>query len=167
MAEEQLHPTSAADWRRPREEGYLVTLPSGNVARLRPVALDVLMMSGSIPDILTPLAAKLLWSETELNEVLQDGEKQKTYAELVNRIVPAAMLEPRVVSLDDEEIGQESGGRVLASDEVLLEDIDFNDKLSIFQLAILPAESVRRFCERQAADVEAVSDGEGDQPEAE
>lgn len=150
-----LKPTSAAEWRKPREEGYVVTLPSGHVARLRPVALDVLIVSGKLPDLLTPLAAKSLWVETDGEKIGNEAEQAKGYAELVNIVVPAAMVEPRIV---DEPEGD---------DEISLEDIDFADKVAVFQLATQPAEVLRRFRDKQERDVAAVSNGKDDGAEAE
>ncbi len=150
MAGREPKPTSAAEWRKAREEGYVVTLPSGHVARLRPVALDVLIISGKLPDLLTPLAAKSLWIETDGEEIANEAEKAKGYAELINIIVPAAMVEPRVV---DDPTGD---------DEISLEDIDFADKAAIYQLATQPAEVLRRFRDKQKRNVAAVSDGQGD-----
>ena len=65
--------TSGVKWRQPREEGIIVPLPSGNVARLRPVALDVMISSGKLPDMLTPVAAK-----TRLKERYHDYKLLQT-----------------------------------------------------------------------------------------
>lgn len=147
-------PTSANEWRKPREEGYVVTLPSGHAARLRPVALDVLIITGKLPDLLTPLAAKSLWLETDSEKIGNEAEQARGYAELVNLIVPAAMLEPRMVTdpQNDDEIGPE--------------DMDFVDKVAVFQLATQPAEVLRRFRDQQARDVATISDSEDDSPTA-
>lgn len=150
-------PTPAKVWRQPREEGYVVTLPSGNIARLRPVALDVLILSGEIPDLLSPIAAKMLWEETDVAEIANAAELATGTAKLINHVCRAAMMEPVVAAVGEEP----------KDGEIALEDIDFQDKSIIFQLAIQPAEVLRKFRDRQAAGVDAVSDGDENGAEAE
>jgi len=153
----RLKPTSGKQWRKPREEGYALTLPSGNVAVIRPVALEVMISRGEIPDLLTPIAASVLWKETEL-----DGDKVESEPALAMRMMDlfdvvarAAFLEPRVV--DDPE----------ADDEISPSDLGLEDKGWVFQLAIQPARVLATFCEKQAAGVGPVPTGEGDQQPAE
>lgn len=148
-------PTSGATWRKPREEGEVVTLPSGNVARLRPVALDQLIISGKLPDLLTPIAAKSLWTETDTASIGDQVETAKGFAELVNLVVPLAMLTPRIVA--DPQ----------ADDEISMDDIEFSDKIAIFQLATGGSTVLRAFRERQEADVDALPDSEDIWSEAE
>lgn len=148
-------PTSGATWRKPRTEGEVVTLPSGNVARLRPVALDQLIISGKLPDLLTPIAAKSLWTETDTSTIADQVETAKGFAELVNLVVPLAMMEPRIVA--DPQ----------ADDEIAMDDIEFSDKIAIFQLATGGSTVLRAFRERQEANVDAVPDSEDVRPATE
>lgn len=141
-------PTSAAAWRKPREEGFLITLPSGNVARLRPVALDVLITSGKLPDMLTPIAAKTLWVEEDVTAVGEIPELAKGFAELVNFVLPAAFLEPVVIA--DGEPG---------AGEIHIEDIDFSDKVAVFNLVTSGAASLGKFREQQTRSLDTVPDG--------
>ena len=150
-------PTPAKAWRQPREEGYLITLPSGNIARLRPVALDMLILSGELPDLLSPIAAKMLWEETDVAEIANAAELATGTAKLMNYVCRAAMMDPVVAAVGEEP----------KDGEIALEDIDFQDKSIIFQLAISPAVAMRNFRDRQAAGVDAVQDGEGDGDKAE
>jgi len=146
-------PTPGNEWRKPREEGYVIKLiTSGNTVRLRPVALDMLIASGSIPDILTPAAAKILWDGPDAGLIAARSEIDHEFIDLVNVVVPAAMLYPRVVDTPQ------------ADDEISLDDLDFSDKVAIYQLAIQPAAVLRRFRDQQATDVELVRDGQDDEP---
>jgi len=145
-------PTSGATWRKPREEGEVVTLPSGNVARLRPVALDQLIISGKLPDLLTPIAAKSLWTETDTDRIADQVETAKGFAELVNLVVPLAMMTPRIVA--DPQ----------ADDEIAMDDIEFSDKIAIFQLATGGSTVLRAFRERQEAGMATLPDREDVQP---
>lgn len=145
-------PTPGSTWRKPRTVGETVTLPSGNVATLRPVALDMLIASGKLPDLLTPIAAKSLWTETDTSTIADQVETAKGFAELVNLIVPAAMLTPRIVENPQGD------------DEISLEDIDFSDKIAIFQLATGGSQVLKSFREQQEKRMEPVPDGENVQP---
>lgn len=149
-SENEYNPTPAAEWRKPREEGYTVTLLSGNRATLRPVALDVLIASGELPDVLTPIAAQSLWQDRETQDIAEAGDVAKQYADLVNAVVPAAFLYPQVVEDPQGE------------DEISLDDIDFQDKVQVFNLATAGAMFLRKFREKQSRDVEAEQDGEDD-----
>lgn len=149
---EELRPTLGIEWRKPRREGVLVPLPSGNVARIRPVALDVMIASGQIPDVLTPLAAKTLWTEVEADQIGNVAEMATGMADLFNVVCRAAFVEPRIV--DDPQ----------AEDEIGIEDIDFQDKAAVFQLAIGPARQLELFRERQEAAMAALRAGEGGEP---
>ncbi len=147
--------TPASEWRKPREEGYEITLLSGRTAKLRPVALDVLISSGGLPDVLTPFAAQTLWQEREPDEIADAAEMAKSYSELINAIVPAAFLYPKVVENPEED------------DEIGLDDIDFADKIQVFNLATAGAMALRKFRDQQGGNVEAGPDREGDGDKAE
>jgi len=152
VAERQVTP--AAAWRKPRLEGYTVTLPSGNTVRLRPVALDMLILTGKLPDLLTPIAARSLWVDTNADAIGKEVELARGFTELVNIVVPAALLEPCMV--DDPQADNEIGPN----------DMDFADKLAVFQLATQPAEVLRQFREQQTGSLATLSNGDGDRPTA-
>ena len=155
--------TSASKWREPREKGYLVTLPSGNVARIRPVALDVMIQSGAISDLLSPIAAKMLWTEIDTDEFSKAedfseiAEMAEGMAALFSVVCKAAFLSPKIGD-DAENLGD---------GEIAMDDVSFNDKSHVFQLAIQPALVLRKFCEQQDRDVESVRTDEGNVSEAE
>lgn len=144
-----------------REEGLLVELPSSETwVRLRRVAIDALLMAGKIPDLLTPIAASQLYEPKwiyadDIKRIMAEAKSAKEYAELFSIIVPAAMMEPRVV--DNPQ----------ADDEISLDDLDYLDKFTIYSLCTQSLGWLRRFRVRQTADVEAVLHSEDDQPEAE
>lgn len=147
--------TPAAQWRKARLEGHVVRLPSDNVVRMRQVPMDLLILGGKIPDILTPVAAKALWVDTDAESLGNEADLAKGFMELMNLIVPLALVEPRMVA------------EPKADDEIAPEDMDFNDRLAVFQLATQPVEVLRSFREQQARDVEPVRDGDGDGPATE
>lgn len=155
MSEATRSATPGSAWRRPREQGEIVTLPSGNVARVRPVAVDALLAAGRIPDLLSGVAAKTLWTETDTATIAEQAETAKHFADLINLIVPLVMLEPRVV---DNPEGDE---------QIALDDIEFSDKIAIFQLATGGSTVLRQFRLDQEKRLAAIHNGENVQPETE
>lgn len=148
-------PTTGKEWRTPREEGYLIILPSDNVARIRPVALDVMISSGILHDELTPLAAKTIWTEIDVDKIADVTEMATGMAELFGVVCKAAFLEPKIVDDPTEE------------DEISLDDLSFEDKASVFQLAIQPARVLEKFRDKQARDVAPLPDSKDEPVEAE
>lgn len=148
-----LQPTPGSVWRRARIEGYVVPLPSGRIAKLRPVALDQLLKAGKIPDMLTPITARSIWLETESSQIADEAELSKKFIELIDFIVPLAMLEPKVVEDPKKD------------DEISIDDIDFMDKLGIFNLATQPSEMLRNFRDQQNRRMVPALDGEDLRPE--
>lgn len=171
MTEEvTLQPTSGSEWRKPREEGFDITLPSGNVARLRPVALHALLEAGKIPTPLVNLAAEVIWTSesSQMNRLVKDTNGEITAAELQNiqKNVPewlplahivceASFVSPRIVDKPEGD------------DEISLADLEINDITWVWRLANKGAALLRGFRDRQARDVADVHDlhGAGDSAE--
>ncbi len=134
---EELTVTPATEIRRPREEGYLFTLPSKRVVRLRPVQLGALIRRGKIPNLLIPVVAKMLWTEAlDTDERTQEerlADDKKAFLDLVEYIAPEAMIYPRIV--DEPKL----------DDEVSLDDFPFGDQYAIYTLAKMPAEVLDNF----------------------
>lgn len=152
---DEWQPTSGKTWRSPRLEGVVIPLPSGNMARIRPVALDMMVASGKIPDLLAPIAAKTLWTEIDTDEIGDVKELATGMVNLFNVVCKAAFVEPRVV--DEPQ----------ADDEITLEDIAFQDKATVFQLAIGPARHLELFRQEQGERLAALHDIKGNGPAAE
>jgi hypothetical protein len=146
-----LKPTSAAEWRKPREEGIIIPLLSGRYARIRPVALDSLIAAGEFPDLLTNLAASTMFKE-ETVETISQGDMAKNYSDMINIVVPAAFVEPRVAP----------DGREPSEDEISLDDIDFADKVTVFNLATSGARALEIFRDQQKRNVQDLPDGQDD-----
>ena len=106
--------TRAQEWKRTEE----MTLPSGNTAVLRRVALIDLMVQGGIPDTLSPLAVEVA-TKTQMR--LEAGDLRQ-YEAIVNIVVKAAMVEPKAA---------DQGG----PDCLAVREIDWLDRLEIFRWA--------------------------------
>lgn len=118
------------EWKKTHQ----MTLPSGNVAELKRVALADLVATGGIPDTLAGLATELS-TKNQLNGIDVEGLRQ--YVEVVNQVVVACMVEPRV-SL--------AGGFGLN-----ITDVDYVDRLQIFRWANGVAHTLQPFLEEAQA----------------
>lgn len=141
--------SSALEWRKAREIGELVPLPSGLSARLRPADLMKMVKLGRIPDLLSPIAAKMVWSEQEPEEIGQTLDMAMEYYDLINIVLPAIFVYPKIVTDDGAE---------LADDEIILADVGPDDRVIAFNLAISGVSAMRNFRERQAEFMATVSD---------
>lgn len=153
---EQLKPTSGRDWRKMNEATITTMLPySGMVVEMGRAQLDQLLLTGKIPDTLTPIVADLLWSSVGQGRPAEQIQAERVFFELVNAVVSACLLNPRVVANPTQE------------DELTIGDLDFADKLIIYRLATQPLAVLHRFRQEQAPDVDAVPEGDDLQPAAE
>jgi hypothetical protein len=156
MAPKLLRPTAGSAWRQPRTEGYVKQLPSGNVARLRPVSPDQLLTTGEVPDILTPLVVRMLFEGADGSELSQLSDPSAVVqnagatVQLFNTICRLAFVEPRIVA--DPQ----------GDDEISINDVPLLDRGFVFQLVTQPAEVLRDFMFPESGTVAAVPDGEGD-----
>lgn len=146
-----LQPTSAAAWRKLTEDGEVIQLPGGLVARIRTVSIETMILNGDIPDLLTPIATKTLFKETSLDEIGDDADVSKEWIDLVHLVVPAAMVEPRIAPDD-----------IPTDDCLTLSEMGWDDKLAVFQLAVSSVDVLANFRQAQEARLESVSDGESD-----
>lgn len=142
-----LEVTSASKWLKPYVEGVPVMLASGNVIKMRPVALDELMRNGSIPDLLTPVASTALYEGVFPEDVAKDQFKLiNQMTELAATILPIVVVEPKIYI----------GNGPLPEGMIKLEHISVADKLSIFNLAIQPVNVLEAFRNQQVGNVESL-----------
>lgn len=144
--------TTANEWLKPYIEGTTIKLPSGNVIKMRPVALDELMRNGSIPDFLSPVASTTLWEGINPDDINKDGFKIiNQMSELASIILPNILIEPKIYT----------GDGTLPEGMIKLEHISVSDKMAIFNLAIQPVNALEAFRKEQERDVENLSDDKG------
>lgn len=145
--------TSGRTWRQPREEGFVKVLPSGNVARLRPVDMSVLLESGEIPDILTPMAVSAIMDGADTEKLANPDDLAKHTTEMIrffNLVCKAAFLEPRIVEVPQND------------DEINIEDVELSDRSFVYALVTQPVEVLRSFRLSETPDVDPVSDSQDD-----
>lgn len=119
--------TSIEQWRESRL--HEMTLPSGNVMKVKRLGLMDLISQGDIPDTLGPLAAELA-SKQQVRAL--SLEELKRYADIVNLVVKAAAEEPKVTD--------QPGPATLGAGE-----IEFVDRVEIYKWANGGATTLRPF----------------------
>ena len=136
--------TSGPEWRRPREEGVLKQLPSGKVAQLRRLSLLSLIERGTIPDPLSGLISEMIGGK----KLTVDLNTFQDFAEILKVICQVAFIAPRIV--DEPQ----------ADDEISIEDVDFDDRLHVFNWCQQEVRFLQPFRQEQTGDVEAPHDSD-------
>lgn len=154
--------TPASEFRRVREQGERITIPStGRVVRMRVVKPAYLLRLGKIPDPLAELVMGILYG------TLKAGDWQKFFAlperreqtidmlESLRVVCTAALVHPCVV---DEPS---------ADDEIHIDDLEDGEQRYIFDLALREATGLSRFRAQQESNLDAVEQVENDAVPAE
>lgn len=130
-----MNTTSGKEWRKLREEGLVIELPSGNVVRLRPVQLDMLLLLGRIPDALTQVVEDMIFGRPNslLNEDSQTIEDLRLLVEFYDAICKSSFVSPRIVD------------KPQADDEINIEDVSLEDRRFVAELVNKPASELARF----------------------
>ena len=149
--------TDVKRWRSLREEGVLTKLPSGNVAKIRPVSLAEMIKNGRIPDLLTPIAAEVMADGRPSKETVLKVTNEVT--DLLHLVTVASFVEPRVVILDSYEDTPPEGA-------ISIYDVGLDDQSHVLMLALAPTRALQKFRDEQEANVGAVSASEDNSSEA-
>lgn len=136
--------TAASDWRKPREEGYIMELPSGKVVRIRPINMATLLKLGKVPQGLVAVAIKVIMGEDTELPAPQSLEDVQTYLKYYDAICESCLVYPKVVAQPTKD------------DEITLEDISSQDKVWLAGWLNRPAAELQSFCEKQASNVDSV-----------
>ena len=147
-----LRVTSAKEWKRLRKEGVLVELPSGMVARLRPVSIiDLWRSSGSIPDGLTAIIGDLLVNGTvSAQKSEMTAELITSIAELYTMVCRAAFVEPAIVDSPRDN-----------AEEIALEDLSQADREFTLAWVSTPTTELKPFLTEQGQSLESVEPSAG------
>jgi hypothetical protein len=149
-------PLTPRDWRAQTATTAALTLAySGLAVEVGAVQLDQLLLAGKIPDLLTPLVAEALWEPVGQGKNTDELASQKGFYELVNCVVRAALVSPRVVD------------NPTADDEIGIEHLPFLDKVLIYRTATQPLGVLHRFRPVKDATVDALPKGEDVRTDAE
>lgn len=170
---------SAKTWKR--NKGEDLELPSGNVALVKRPGPAAIMSQGLLPDELTAIVQKAIRSGKGLPpekqaELVNDPEKVSAMLDGMDKMMEIVVLEPKVryhkiEILDD---GEPTGKwEVLPEDErneeefIYTDEVDFEDKMFIFNFAVGGTRDHARFREELSSGVGDLQSGEAgqDQPE--
>lgn len=161
MADQQPTVSSAVEWRRPREEGFLKQLPSGKIARLRPISPDLLLYRGEVPDLLTGLVTKMVMGGADAQDLDAVVNPALSIAEagdsvrFFNLVCQLAFVSPRIVENPQGD------------DEIAIEDVDLVDRGFVWRVCTLATDELRFFRVEPPVDVAPVPDGENVEPATE
>ena len=150
-ADVQLQVTSGKQWRKTREQGIPMVMPSGNVAAIRPLGVSVLLKTGKIPDFLIGVISDAVMGvavEKRRKFDINDTEKLSALFEFQDAIAEDMFASPRIVSQPQ------------ADDEISIDDVALEDKAWLLQFIGAPIAALERFRLQQKVDVDAVGDVE-------
>lgn len=134
--------TSGRAWREQRNQGVEVTLPSGNVVRLRPVSIQAFLKLPNIPDTLTPVIHDMI-APKEATKV-QTVEDVINFHRVLDALCAYAFVSPRIVEAPESD------------DEISMGDVDTADKLAVLGLLDKTARQLESFRPQQADALESV-----------
>lgn len=151
MAEELLV-TQGKQMRAMREQGVVLTFPSGNNYRVRVPGASGLLKRGNLPNILISYASEMFYEGDKdgkrYEAFLAPSDKSERALETLEsfKVVCQEMfLEPRVVD------------KPQADDEITIDDLSPQDQTWAFWLCFMEAKTLDSFRPQQAPDVVGVA----------
>lgn len=171
--------SSASDFKK-RAEGVLIQLPSGLVARMKRVDLQMLVLQGNVHNPLMEIVGEALEkgkkadiaSMVGVEDDKLDLDTINDMFEMVNHIVTECMVDPKVYpepTVEELEAYNEENSDDPLDDPIQLREpellyvneIDAEDKMFIFQWSIGGTTDVAQFREEAGASLDAVAKSEG------
>lgn len=165
--------TSAKQWKQRAANRDELKLPSGNVCRVKRPGVPSLIAGGFFPDTLTPIAQQAVddgkRGKKHSQEELQDQFRQflaspKDIAmmfEMTDRITAHCVVEPACEYHMTRETEEDPWEEIPEEDrdpEVLYTDeVDFEDKLFIFQYVVGGSRDLQSFREQLATSMDGIS----------
>jgi hypothetical protein len=147
--------TSAAAWKKSAQVPPL-TLPSGNVMRVRKIGLQALMKTGKMPNSLMAYAERAVKkgkreevTEQDMLAILQDEEQIKEIATFMDEVTMLCAEEPQVHPVPEAGVERQD-------DLLYVDEIDEEDKSFLFQAVMGGTTDVETFRAEHAGYVAAV-----------
>lgn len=173
-----------------RNKGEDLDLPSGNTALVKRPGPAALMSKGLLPDELTPIVQEAIRSGKGMKpekqaDLVSDPDKIAGMLEGMDKMLALVVVEPSVAfhKYQDSDVAnpevlggkvtKEMVGKVIPEDErdpdkfIYTDEVDFEDKMFIFNYAVGGTRDHARFREELSAGVGDVQSGSAsaDQPE--
>lgn len=158
-------PTTAGEWREKSGKFEPLEVPSGNVALVRAVGMDVLIQRGMIPNSLMPAVVKALEDPTNddprkfLKELQLTPEKVVEMSQAIDAVVCYCVVRPSVFPAPLDEDGKTIPFSQRPEIEGLwVDEVDEEDKEFLFQFATGGTRDLETFRDEQASLLESLSD---------
>lgn len=164
-------PTTASEWKQ--NQGTDLPLPSGNVAKVRNPGIRYFLAAGIIPNafkttILKSLnqaraGGKVKDATPELADMLQDEDNFEAMLAMLDKVLVEVVIEPDVTL--GYQVNEESGKEELIPlserdrETLYSDEVDFEDKIFIFNFACGGSRDIERFRQRQDAVLENLQHG--------
>ncbi len=133
------------EFRKRRENGEEVKLPTGMTVVLRQVSLQALMLRGDIPDSLTGLMAEMILGKIDTTDPLRTA---RGAIDLNFKLCQEALVSPRIVE------------KPTGDDEISFDDLTEQEVNFIVAWAQEPQRAMEAFRQESAEDVGSVHIGE-------
>jgi hypothetical protein len=145
-------PTTAKEWKQKR--GADLPVPSGNVALVKMLGPEVLMRKGNMPDSLFPIVESAIregkgMPPQKMAEIANDPDKLDEILTLIDYVVVQAVIEPRVAAAPESENDRRS-------DVLYVDEVEWEDKIFIFNFVVGGTRDLETFRKQQAAAVASV-----------
>lgn len=171
----QKKPTDVSEWRAKR--GDPIELPSGNVALVNKPDLRKFLHGGDVPDSLTQLVRAQISEDQEKIKKEQEAIAEREgmledFFNYMDYIVTQTVIEPALLPVptrenEDGELEDVPYEERDLDSGLYVDEVDFDDKLFLFNFAIHGSKDLESFRVEQAQLMGSVPDGEGVSGEAE
>lgn len=174
--------TSVADWKAKAtgSKGIDIELPSGNVAKIKPIAITKLVEMDIFPDSLEQIISEKtrVGDKEEIKAKAPDEEQARAtlsspkdlskLMQSVDRITAIAVVEPKVLlGLENIETDPDKPARWedipdedRDEDALYTDEVDLEDKMFIFQFCVGGTSDLERFREQFGAGLGTLGNGE-------
>jgi len=149
--------TSAKQWKKKTSKGTPLVVPSGNTCLVRTPGMQVFIKQGLIPNSLMPIVQEAMSKGRAPKNMELDTNKNpellNEMMDLMDAVTVYCVIEPKVAPEPAE-------GVVRDEDTLYVDEVDFNDKMFIFQYAVGGTSDLAKFREELSEHMEAVPTGE-------
>lgn len=164
--------TEAKEWKKAK--GHPLSVPSGNVALVRPVGMQAFLTKGMIPNSLREIALAAI-NQKKAPELDMDNvttEQIEDMLVLFDSVTCYCVIEPKVTPVPTfsphhvedgfctaEEVGSPipQGHELREEDVLYVDDVDLDDKVFIFQFAAGGTRDLESFRAEYASRMEHLS----------
>jgi len=154
--------TSASDWKKKKNFGVELRVPSGNVCLVRPVGLEAFISQGLIPNALMPIIQESMKTgeSPELTEDMVSAEMMAAMVKLFDSVTVYVVQQPTVHPAPKP-------GEEREEDLLYVDEVDLSDKMFIFNFAVGGTRSLEGFREELGERMELLLPVSGDEDSAE